>query len=89
MQSIEERVAALERAVFSRNRAVGEDDWVHSVGTVTDDSVAESIINEALRIGTSDLKIASIALVENAVLLTANTQDFERVPGLQFENWLE
>ena len=44
---------------------------------------------ERVRIGTSDLKIASIALVENAVLLTANVRDFERVPGLQFENWIE
>ena len=44
---------------------------------------------ERVRIGTSDLKSASIALVENAVLLTANTRDFERVPGLRFENWKE
>ena len=44
---------------------------------------------ERVRIGTSDLKIASIALVENAVLLTANVRDFERVPGLRFENWIE
>ena len=44
---------------------------------------------EQVRIGSSDLKIASIAIVENAVLLTANVRDFERVPGLQFENWLE
>lgn len=50
MQSLEERVAALEQAVFSRDRKVGRDDWVMSVGTVTDDAVAETIINEALRI---------------------------------------
>ena len=50
MQSFEERVAALEQAVFSRDRKVGRDDWVKSVGTVTDDAVAETIINEALRI---------------------------------------
>lgn len=50
MQSLEERVAALEQAVFSRDRKVGRDDWVKSVGTVTDDAVAETIINEALRI---------------------------------------
>jgi predicted nucleic acid-binding protein len=35
-----------------------------------------------------DLKIASIALVNDALLLTANSRDFEKVPGLQFENWL-
>lgn len=43
----------------------------------------------ALRIGTMDLKVASIALVNNALLLTANRRDFEKVPGLRFENWLE
>ncbi len=35
-----------------------------------------------------DLKIASVALVNEALLLTANRKDFEKVPGLRFENWL-
>jgi predicted nucleic acid-binding protein len=34
------------------------------------------------------LKIASIALEADAVLLSANLRDFERVPGLRVENWL-
>lgn len=42
-----------------------------------------------VRIGTSDLKIAAIALVQNALLLTANKRDFEQVPGLRFENWMD
>jgi tRNA(fMet)-specific endonuclease VapC len=42
-----------------------------------------------VRIGTQDLKIACIALVNDALLLTANRQDFEQVPGLRFENWLD
>ena len=42
-----------------------------------------------LRIGTMDLKTASIAIANNALLLTANRRDFEKVPGLRFENWLE
>ena len=41
-----------------------------------------------IRIGTLDLKIASIALQHSAMLLTANTRDFEQVPGLNFEDWL-
>lgn len=41
------------------------------------------------RLGTMDLKIASSALVANVLLLTANRRDFERVPGLRFENWLD
>jgi len=41
-----------------------------------------------VRIGSMDLKIASIALVHNALVLSANLQDFQKVPGLRVENWL-
>ena len=34
-----------------------------------------------------DLRIACIVKEHDAVLLTRNTKDFERVPGLKFENW--
>ncbi len=44
---------------------------------------------QRIRIGTQDLKIASIALVNDALLLTANLRDFNRVPGLRVENWLD
>ena len=30
-----------------------------------------------------------IAMASNALLLTANRRDFEKVPGLRFENWLD
>jgi tRNA(fMet)-specific endonuclease VapC len=42
-----------------------------------------------IRIGSQDLKIASIAIVHNALLLSANLRDFRRVPGLRVENWLD
>jgi tRNA(fMet)-specific endonuclease VapC len=42
-----------------------------------------------LRIGTRDLKIAATALVNNALLLSANRSGFERVPGLRVQNWLD
>ena len=32
---------------------------------------------------------ACIAMANNALLLTANRRDFEKVQGLRFENWLE
>jgi tRNA(fMet)-specific endonuclease VapC len=41
-----------------------------------------------LRIGTFDLKIASIAVSNGATLLTRNKADFERIPGLTIENWI-
>ena len=42
-----------------------------------------------IRISTSDRKIAAIALVNGALLLTANRRDFEKIPALRFENWLD
>lgn len=35
-----------------------------------------------------DLQIASIALENNAPLITHNRQHFERIPGLVIEDWL-
>jgi tRNA(fMet)-specific endonuclease VapC len=40
------------------------------------------------RVGTMDLKIACIALANDATLLSRNLQDFERVPGLRVVDWL-
>jgi tRNA(fMet)-specific endonuclease VapC len=41
------------------------------------------------RLGTMDLKIASICLAHDALLLTRNSRDFAVIPGLRFENWLD
>lgn len=38
-------------------------------------------------IGSMDYLIASIALAHNLVLVTHNTREFARVPGLQMEDW--
>jgi tRNA(fMet)-specific endonuclease VapC len=38
-------------------------------------------------IGPYDLLIAGIALAHNLTLVTRNTREFERVPGLKIENW--
>jgi len=39
------------------------------------------------RIGTLDLKIASIELEQDALVLSANTKDFGQVPNLSVEDW--
>jgi tRNA(fMet)-specific endonuclease VapC len=39
-------------------------------------------------IGGNDLWIAAHALAQNMTLVTNNTREFERVPGLKLENWL-
>ena len=49
----------------------------------------EHLRAQRVRIGSQDLKIASIALVHDALLLSANLRDFRLVPGLRVEGWLQ
>lgn len=42
---------------------------------------------QGVRIGTMDLRIASIALVNDYTVLTRNVVDFEKVPALRIEDW--
>ncbi len=49
----------------------------------------DSLRAARLRIATRVLKIAAISLAANALLLTANRRDFEKVTGLKFMNWLD
>jgi tRNA(fMet)-specific endonuclease VapC len=40
-----------------------------------------------VRVGTMDLRIASICLATDSVLLSRNLRDFSKVPGLFVEDW--
>jgi tRNA(fMet)-specific endonuclease VapC len=55
-----------------------------------DDSAAKEfdrLRNLKLGVGTSDLKIAAIALSQGALLLSRNLKDFRKVDDLQVEDW--
>jgi tRNA(fMet)-specific endonuclease VapC len=59
-------------------------------GTVEAEQAAQ--IRAALKpqgqpIGAYDVLIAATALQHNLIMVTANQREFERVPGLQIENW--
>lgn len=43
---------------------------------------------EGRRLADFDLLIAAIALSRRAVLVTGNRRHYDRVPGLEIENWL-
>jgi len=51
--------------------------------------VFERLQEQRIRIGTMDLKLASICLAHEATLLTRNVVDFGKVPHLRVENWLD
>ncbi len=40
-------------------------------------------------IGEADTQIAAIALANDLTVVTGNVRHFERVPGLNVENWLD
>ena len=41
------------------------------------------------KIGDMDMFIAATALEEDLILVTGNTEHFERIPGLKIENWMK
>jgi len=43
---------------------------------------------QKIRIGTMDLKIASIALVRDLLVLSGNLRDFQQVPKVRVEDWM-
>ena len=47
----------------------------------------ERLQRAKIRVGTMDLKIASIALANDATVLTRNLSDFGKIPGLKVEDW--
>lgn len=40
-------------------------------------------------IGPYDVQVAGVAMARDLVLVTRNTREFERVPGLKVENWYD
>lgn len=51
-------------------------------------SVRGQLLRQGISVSTTDLMIASVALVHDLTLVTHNTADFQNIPGLRLENWL-
>lgn len=55
-----------------------------------DESAAQvfhELKSQKLRVGTMDLKIAAIAIANNAILISRNLADFEQIPNLTVQDW--
>jgi tRNA(fMet)-specific endonuclease VapC len=50
-------------------------------------AIFDELRAQKIRIGTNDLAIAAITLSANGILVTRNTVDFQRIPGLVLEDW--
>jgi tRNA(fMet)-specific endonuclease VapC len=61
-------------------------DWPHQAGSLYG-NIRAGLKKMGTPIGAMDLLIATHALFLDAVLVTNNTREFERVPGLKIENW--
>lgn len=51
------------------------------------DEIFQEFRQQKVRIGTQDLRIAAIVLVNNGILVTRNNVDFAKVADLEMEDW--
>ncbi|MBN1876600.1 MAG: type II toxin-antitoxin system VapC family toxin [Anaerolineae bacterium] len=49
--------------------------------------IRADLARRGMLIGPNDMFIAAIALANHVTLITHNTREFSRVPGLQWEDW--
>ena len=49
--------------------------------------VRGTLLQQGISVPTTDLMIASSALVHNLALVTHNTKEFQNIPGLTLEDW--
>jgi tRNA(fMet)-specific endonuclease VapC len=52
-------------------------------------SIRAALQKQGLPIGNNDLWLAAHARAEGWILVTNNTREFARVPGLRVENWVD
>lgn len=82
--TIEKQVAAYERLNrFLRNyRYIPVIDFDAEAA-----EIFQSLKKQKIRVGTMDLRIASITISQNALLISRNLSDYEQIPNLRVEDW--
>jgi tRNA(fMet)-specific endonuclease VapC len=86
------RYIDVQRQVEYYERLIGLIDFFAAWHVLSFDQQAadmcQRLRRQRIRIGTMDLKIAAIALMQSATLLSGNLRDFQQVAGLHVEDWL-
>lgn len=49
--------------------------------------IFKDLKSQKIRVGTMDLEIASIAIANEAILVSRNLKDFEQIPNLSVKDW--
>ncbi|MGV2123332.1 type II toxin-antitoxin system VapC family toxin [Agrobacterium vitis] len=80
-----ERLTRLVEGVLERIAVIAYDDLAGRHYA----EIRTPLEKQGTPIGATDLFIAAHALSLDMVLVTNNTREFARVPGLKLENWLE
>ena len=79
---IKENLGLLDELFANFESVFFDDDAARKYGEIRSD-----LARKGTPIGPNDLMIAAIASVHEAVLVTHNTREFERVTGLKVEDW--
>lgn len=86
-------VAKSARVAENTERLLNLLDWLPSLPFSGDATrrfgeIRAHLNRQGTPIGPYDLQIAAIALAAELTLVTNNTKEFERVPGLRCEDWM-
>ncbi|MFN0105561.1 MAG: type II toxin-antitoxin system VapC family toxin [Bryobacteraceae bacterium] len=81
-QRVEENLAGMERLLATFASLPFDDRAADYYG-----AIRALLERGGTPIGANDLLIAAIALAHDCILVTRNTNEFQRVPGLRLEDW--
>ena len=80
-----------EQRILAYSRLLSTIRFLQNFSIINFDAMADNYYLELqaqkIRVGTQDLRIASIALSCSAVVVTHNHKDFGKVPNLMLEDW--
>jgi len=79
-----EALEAIDRMLFYEVSVVNYD----SDGAREFGRVRMELRRQGIEVPTVDLMIASVALVYDLTMVTHNTADYQNIPGLQLDDWL-
>ncbi|MBL7973322.1 MAG: type II toxin-antitoxin system VapC family toxin [Candidatus Kapabacteria bacterium] len=82
-KQVEKNLEKLSTALTHFTSLSFDDDCAFMYGLIR-----EELERKGTPIGPNDLLIASIALVNNCILITNNSREFSRVQGLTIQNWI-